>query len=45
MATTDLAFAFFHVDLISKDNEREVLWIMWACLDEEFVSPAVEGLK
>jgi hypothetical protein len=45
VATTNLSFAFLYVNLISKDDEWEVFGIMWACLDEEFISPAVEGLK
>jgi hypothetical protein len=42
---TDLALALLHVNLISKDNKWEVPRIMWARLDEEFIPPAVEGLK
>ena len=40
-----LPFAFLHVNLVTEDNEREVLGIMWTRLNEELVAPAVQRLK
>ena len=35
----------FYINLVPQNNEREVLRIVRASLDEEFISPAVERLK
>lgn len=40
-----LALVLLHIYLIAKDDEREVLWIVWAGLDEELVPPAVKRLE
>ena len=42
---TYLALILLHVNLVPKDHKREVLWIMWARLDEELIAPAVQSLK
>ena len=42
---TYLALILLHVNLVPKDHKREVLWVMWASLDEELVSPTVESLE
>jgi hypothetical protein len=33
------------VDFVAKDNEWKVFWVSGRSLDEEFVSPAVEGFE
>jgi len=40
-----LTFVLLDVNLVAKDDEREVVGIMRAGLDEELVSPAVQHLK
>lgn len=40
-----LTLALFHVNLVAEHDEREVLRVVWACLDEELVTPAIERLK
>ena len=42
---TDLALILLHINLIPQHDEREVLRIMRARLDEELVSPAIERLE
>lgn len=42
---TDLALVLLHVDLVTQYDKREVFGVMRACLDEELVPPAVEGLE
>jgi hypothetical protein len=42
---THLSFALFHVDLIAEDDKGEVLGIVGTRLDQELVSPTVEGLE
>lgn len=41
----NLALGLVHIDLVSEHHEREVVWIVWACLDKEFVSPALKCLE
>lgn len=43
--TSYLALVFLHIYLIAENNERKVLWVVWAGLNEELVSPAVERFK
>jgi len=40
-----LSLALFHVNLIAKNDEGEILGVMRTCLDQELVSPAVQSLK
>ena len=40
-----LSFILLHINLVAQYHKREVLRIMWACLDEELVSPAIERLE
>jgi hypothetical protein len=42
---THLSFALFYVDLIAEDDKGEVLGIVRTRLDQELVSPTVEGLE
>lgn len=42
---THLSLILLHINLVPKNNEREVLRIMGTRLDQEFVPPAIEGLK
>lgn len=41
----NLSFVLFNIDLIAKHYKREVLRVMWACLDKELVSPTVKRFK
>lgn len=43
--TPNLPFALLDINLVAQYNEREVLGIVRASLNEEFVAPAVEGLE
>jgi hypothetical protein len=43
--TADLALVLLDINLVPEDNKWEVLWIMWARLNKEFVPPAVKRLK
>lgn len=38
-------FGLVHIDLISKNDEWKVVRIAWRCLDQKFVSPAVQSFK
>ena len=40
-----LSLALFHVNLIPKDNKGEVLRVVRTCLNEKFISPAIQSLK
>lgn len=40
-----LSLALFHVNLIAKNDEGEILGVMRTCLDQKLVSPAVQSLK
>jgi hypothetical protein len=40
-----LSLALFHINLIAKNDEGEILGVMRTCLDQELVSPAVQGLE
>ena len=40
-----LTLALLHINLVPENNEGEVLRVVWACLNEELVPPAVECLK
>jgi len=40
-----LSLALFHVNLIAKNDEGEILGVVRTCLDQELVSPAVQSLK
>jgi len=42
---TNLSFVLLHIDLISQNDKGEVLRVMRACLNEELITPAVEGFK
>jgi hypothetical protein len=42
---THLAFTFFHINLVSKHNEREILWIMRTCLNKKLITPAIKSFK
>jgi hypothetical protein len=42
---TNLSFVLFNINLIAKHNKGEVLRVMWACLDKEFVPPTVKRFK
>lgn len=41
----DHSLALLDVDLVSQDDEWEVVWIVWGGLDEELVAPGIEGVK
>jgi hypothetical protein len=41
----NLSFALFHINLVAKDDKREVVWVGRARLDEEFVPPAIQCLE
>jgi len=43
--TTNLTLALLNINLISEHDEREVLGIMRAGLDKEFIPPAIECLE
>ena len=43
--TLYLTLAFLHIYLISQNNKWEILRVMGACLDKEFVPPAIESLE
>ena len=45
VAKTHLPFILLYINLVPQYNEREVLRVVWACLDEELVPPAVEGFE
>lgn len=40
-----LSLVLLHIDLIPKNDEGEVLWVMGARLNEELVPPAVKRLE
>lgn len=40
-----LSFAFLDVDLVPKDDKREVFRVVWRCLYEKLVPPAVQCLE
>lgn len=39
------ALAVFHIYLVSKDNEREIVRIFRCCVYEELVSPRINGIE
>jgi len=43
--STHHSFALFHIDLVPKHHEREVIRVSWGCLDQELVPPAVERIE
>jgi hypothetical protein len=38
---THLSFALLNINLVTQDNEGEILWIMGARLNQELVPPAI----
>jgi len=40
-----LSLVLLDINLIAKNNKREVVWIVWICLNKEFVPPAVKCLE
>ena len=42
---THLTLAFLHIYLVTQDDKGEVLGIVWAGLDKEFIAPTVQSLE
>ena len=40
-----MTFTLLQINLVAEHDEREVLRVVWARLDEELISPAVESLE
>lgn len=40
-----MSLVILDINLVAKNNKWEVVWIVWICLNKEFVPPAVKCLE